>query len=287
MPPSYRFPATHSAEYCLPIANMAVHLLRQVLADPTISSQNRTRIVEVVAPVILMVDSRSAAETGTRPLFNQDDLDDNPDLREWLNQPLPLADGEAASLDLLSIAMIRLLRSFASEFHRRKWSTIAHLKWVAEVYTLIICSALKQGSKSCLSALPKLWEAQANLARHVTIFMNQCAYEYTLAQVTDEPSLSRQSDPNNLLPKRTPLLEAAKNLSHALMTNGTVMFTVIAIHNLLVRAVETIQEGKLGMAMGLSLSMDEESWKIACYGAESKARAEMKRVAAHVQVGRD
>lgn len=118
--PAYKHQtATYSPEYCAPIANAVVHLLRQFLSTSSLPPDHLAGFVLKVEPLVLMIDARSAAETGTRPLFSRDDLEDNPVLDGWLSQHFPAPDG-VDGLDALTAGMIRLLREFASGFHRRE-----------------------------------------------------------------------------------------------------------------------------------------------------------------------
>jgi hypothetical protein len=80
---------------------------------------------------VLMADARCAAETGTRPLFTQDDLEDTPLLLAWLNQPLEGGmegvgmfggvAGMGMKMDGMFAGIIRLLRVFGAEFHKREY----------------------------------------------------------------------------------------------------------------------------------------------------------------------
>jgi hypothetical protein len=124
--------ASFSANYCRPIANMVVHLLRQYLSSlPPVTpsnppAQSLIHFIHRIGPLVLMSDARCAAETGNRPLFTEDDLDDTPLLREWLERDYILGakEGtteEAERLEALFAGVIRLMRSFAAEFHKREW----------------------------------------------------------------------------------------------------------------------------------------------------------------------
>ena len=83
-----------------------------------------------MAFMVLWADARSAAETGNRPVFNEDDLKDMPIVKEWLMQPL-IANPPSveASRQMVQAAMIRLLRTFGSDFRRRESSMAYRLEF--------------------------------------------------------------------------------------------------------------------------------------------------------------
>ena len=84
----FPFPtATFSAEYSRPFANTAVNLTRQYLDSSHIPTSDKERFGKAIAPLVLWCDARSAAETGDRLLYTQDDLGDTPCIRDWLFQP--------------------------------------------------------------------------------------------------------------------------------------------------------------------------------------------------------
>lgn len=115
------FVAISSPELSRPFANTAVHLMRQYFSSIHQEDEESTRFAVQFGPLVLLADARCAAETGTRPGFTIDDLEDIPALRDWLSVPLsdaPMPDMQR--LQMLNAGLLRFLRSFAADYHRRK-----------------------------------------------------------------------------------------------------------------------------------------------------------------------
>ena len=98
-----------------------VDLFRQTMYSEKLSDFERTKLAVTSGPTVLWVDARCAAETGNRPLFTEDDLNDHPALHAWLHQPMIDQEMDPfARRMMLHAAMVRLSRTFATDSHRRK-----------------------------------------------------------------------------------------------------------------------------------------------------------------------
>ncbi|ORY28957.1 hypothetical protein BCR39DRAFT_181143 [Naematelia encephala] len=211
--------SAYPPEYCSPLVNTAVHLLRQFCQSTTSPIDNMDSFALSVGPLVLWIDARCAAEMGNRPLLTEDDLDDIPRLREWVLQPLPdILTSHDKKLDMLHAATIRLTRSFAADFRR----------------------PFRRGSSSALGSLPQMWEEQATLAIHVSNYMSACA--------SDLGDLPVDSDQH---------LDATNRLDRILQFNASIMFVIFSIHEVLHQGVSTLESAEIYRLIAESRAMSE------------------------------
>ena len=120
--------AINSIAYARPILNTAVGLFRQYLSlHPPETHEDETDLFNT-GQFVLWADARGAAESGDRPLFTEEDLDEYPALRTWLNQPFAPPRERQARISMVGLGPdarinanhIRVLRAFATDIHRRE-----------------------------------------------------------------------------------------------------------------------------------------------------------------------
>ena len=248
-------PVSFPADVCRPFVNSAVGLYRQYLSlyasqgdpyqiDPSVLKSGF---------YVLWTDARNSADMGVRPLWTQDDLDDWPALDLWLRQPLvfdPLADdilsdGQTRQSGLA--AMVRLLRSFAADFHRRESVRAPHGD-----SRLRLTIAIRRGLHAAAHSLPRIWIELDKFAAFV---------DAQLAAATVRLATHKQ-----------PAAEATKEpfaITQLSMLCSTHSYLTFKIRELLQGAVATTGDPQYTALLA---------------EADSRARAELKRLAAHVKV---
>lgn len=82
--------------------------------------EQRHHLTHMTAYMTLWVDARNAVETGDRLMFTDEDLDDCPDIRTWLQQPIQRAKSLDLVLPVALAGMIDVMRFYSKEVLRRK-----------------------------------------------------------------------------------------------------------------------------------------------------------------------